>query len=140
MAGTCGTKNPIPPAPTARTASGQSRLKSTAPGSSSGSEELLLAAESSPAIPGVGFRRRPSHSPAIVASSHHPTATSANVVSASRAAPTIETAASAVAAPPKSRTETLRNSRKRNLDLRQRRQHADESRHAVHHQVGPFHD
>ena len=109
--GTCGTKKPSAPAATDRTASGQSRLKSRAPGSSSGSEVALRAEASSPAIPGVVAGRRPSHRPTTAAATHQPRASSSRAVSSSRAAPTTETTESAVAAPPNSRTATRRKSR-----------------------------
>ena len=54
--GTCGTKKPTAPARTVSTASGQSRLNITAPGSSSGSGWSLRASASRPAMPAVVAR------------------------------------------------------------------------------------
>ena len=58
------------------TASGQSRLNITAPGSSSGSELVLRASASRRAMPSVRRSgRRPSHSPASAATHHQTAAT-----------------------------------------------------------------
>ena len=70
IAGTCGIQKPIAAAITANTASDQSRLKSTAPGSSSGSDVDARAPASSRPMSGVGALRRPSQSPISAATLH----------------------------------------------------------------------
>ena len=98
--GTCGRKKPIAPARIDSTASGQSRLNITAPGSSCGSEFVLRASASSRAMPSVVRAPRPSHSPARAARHHQTAATYTSVFVSAAAAPATETIASAVAAPP----------------------------------------
>ncbi len=98
--GTCGRKKPIAPARIDSTASGQSRLNITAPGSSCGSEFVLRASASSRAMPSVVRAPRPSHSPASAARHHQTAATYTSVFVSAAVAPTTETIASAVAAPP----------------------------------------
>ena len=73
--GTCGKKKPIAPASTVATATGQSRLNMTAPGSSSGSEFVLRASASRRPMPSVVSSLRPSHRPASTATHHHTAAT-----------------------------------------------------------------
>ena len=98
--GSCGKKKPIAPARTVPTASGQRRLNITAPGSSCGSELVLRASASRRAMPSVVARRRPSHRPTRAATHHQTAATYTSVLVSARVAPTTETTASAVAAPP----------------------------------------
>ncbi len=75
ITGTCGTKKPTTPARTVITASGQSRLNITAPGSCSGSVLVRRASASRPAIPALASGVRPSQSPARAATHHQTAAT-----------------------------------------------------------------
>ena len=68
-------RSPRPPRRSPSTISGQSRLNSTVPGSSSGSELVLRASTSRVAIPGVVLGRRPSQSPTSEATHHQIAAT-----------------------------------------------------------------
>lgn len=78
MPGTWGRKTPVTPAAIVNTASGHIRLKSTAPGSSSGREVAVRAALSRRRVPSLTLRRRPRIAPITSAASHQPAASRAS--------------------------------------------------------------
>jgi hypothetical protein len=78
MPGTWGRKKPITPEAIVNTASGHMRLKSTAPGSSSGSEVAVRAELSRRRVPSLTLWRRPRIAPITSAASHQPAASRAS--------------------------------------------------------------
>jgi len=77
MPGTGGRKKPTTPAAMVNTASGHMRLKSTAPGSSSGRLVAVRAELSSREIPSLTRLPRPRKSPMARAANHQPAASRA---------------------------------------------------------------
>jgi hypothetical protein len=78
MPGTWGRKNPITPAAIVNTASGHMRLKSTAPGSSSGRLVAVRAELSRREMPSLTRVPRPRNRPMASAASHQPAASRAS--------------------------------------------------------------
>src|SRR4029077_2293740 len=115
MPGIWGARKASAPDSSVNTASGHSRLTSTAAGWTSGSVLVARAPDSRRAIGGLVCARRPSPSPTRVAITHQPRSTATSTVREPE--PVVEAssemAASAVAAPALSSTVVLRKSTKR---------------------------
>src|SRR5271165_2431305 len=134
--GIWGASRARPPDSRVNTSSGHSRLIRIALGRCSGSVVVALALDSSRAIGGLAWARRPSRRPMTAATSHQPTETGrSRLFEPALAARSTVTAASAVAVAALSRTVALRKSTNR-TELQQRLEQPAHSGRAVDGQIG----